>query len=343
MKYRFLCVYFLMFFSFINAQNKPQDKLTITGKIIEKSTDKALEFASIYFENENGKIKTGTTSDKRGKFKLDIPEGIYKITVSFLSYKSYVVNSKFFSKDTDLGIITLSYKSDQLKEVSLNYTKGLVEFKLDKKIYNVSKDIANGGGTALSVLENAPYVNVDGSNNVSIRNNSNIQILINGKPSGIVDGDMSNLNAIPANSISKVEIITSKSAKYDAEGSGGIINIVLKKGKGLGLNTSIETHMGMPDDDGLSANINYKSKSVNFFSTTGYNHSSNPERERVKQEFLNTNLLTTGFFDQISKATKQANSFLTNFGADFYINDKTTLTASVLFKTRDKIIIQEVF
>ncbi|MCF6213076.1 MAG: TonB-dependent receptor family protein [Flavobacteriaceae bacterium] len=336
MKYRLLGVYFLFLFSFLNAQNNPQEKAIITGKIFDKTTNKPLEFASVYFESNDAKINKGTTSDKRGKFKIEIPVGIYKFTVSFLSYKSHVINAISFNKDINLGVISLRYDTNKLAEVSLNYTKDIVEFKLEKKIYNVSKDIANAGGTALSVLENAPYVNVDGANNVSIRNNSNIQILINGKPSGIVDGDMSNLSAIPANSILKVEIITSKSAKYDAEGSGGIINIVLKKGKGMGLNTAIETHVGMPDDDGLSANINYKSKAVKFFSTTGYNHSSNPEKENVKQEFLNSDLLTTGFFDQISKTTKQANSFLTNFGADFYLNDKTTLTASVLFKTRDK-------
>jgi outer membrane receptor protein involved in Fe transport len=244
--------------------------------------------------------------------------------------------TKNLNKDTNLGILNLEYMVDKLKAVELNYTKEVVEFKLQKKIYNVSKDIANAGGTALTVLDNAPFVNVGADNSVSIRNNSNIQILINGKPSGIVDGDMANLSSIPANSIDKVEIITTKSAKYDAEGSGGILNIILKKGKGFGLNTSIETHLGMPDDDGLSANINYKSKTVNFFSTTGYNHSSNPEKELIKQEYLNQSLITTGFFDEKSRTTKQANSFLTNFGADFYLNDKTTLTASVLFKTRDK-------
>jgi len=336
MKYIIFCIFCVALVGFTNAQNKSPQKLTITGKIIDKSTNKPLEFASIYFENINKKTNLGTTSDKRGKFMLEIPKGHYKMTISFLSYKSFIVTNKVINKNENIGIISLSYSAATLKEVSLNYEKGLMEFTNEKKIYNVSKDIANSGGTALTVLDNAPYVSVDGNNNVSIRNNSNIQILINGKPSGIVDGDMSNLSAIPANSILKVEVITSKSAKYDAEGSGGILNIILKKGKGLGLNTSIETHVGTPDDDGISANINYKTKSVSFFSTTGYNHSSNPEHQSIEQQFLNTNLITTGFFNEKDRTTKQANAFLTNFGADFYLDKSTTITTSLLIKTRDK-------
>jgi len=336
MKYLIFCIFYIAFFGLINAQNKSPQKVTITGKIYDKATNKPLEFASIYFESKDNNKNTGTTSDRKGKFSIELPKGHYKMTISFLSYKSYVVNNKKIEKSHNLGIIALNYSAATLKEVSLNYEKGLMEFKNEKKIYNVSKDIANSGGNALTVLDNAPYVSVDGNNNVSIRNNSNIQILINGKPSGIVDGDMSNLSAIPANSIEKIEVITSKSAKYDSEGSGGILNIILKKGKGLGLNTSIETHVGMPDDDGLSANINYKTKSVNFFSTTGYNHSSNPEHLSVTQQFLDNNLLTTGFFNEKDRTTKQANSFLTNFGADFYLDKKTTITTSLLIKTRDK-------
>ena len=336
MKYIILCICFLLFLTNIKAQQKVENTILITGKVIDKTTNKPLEYASIYVEQINGKSNLGTTTNKRGLFSLSVPKGSYKLTVSFLSFESYIIINKNFSKNSNLGTIALKYESNVLTEVSLNYTKDLVEFRLEKKIYNASKDPANSGGTALTVLENAPYVNVDADNTISIRNNSNIQILINGKPSGIADGDMSNLSAIPANSILKVEIITSRSAKYDAEGSGGIINIILKKGKGLGLNTSIEIHAGTPDDDGLSANINYRSKKVNFFSTTGYNHSSNPEREDIKQEFLTQSLLTSGFYNQNSRATKQANSFLTNFGADFYLNKKTTFTVSFLFKTRDK-------
>jgi len=295
-----------------------------------------LSIVLIGFLNAQNKKNLGTTSDKKGKFSLEIPKGSYKMTVSFLSFKSFVVANKVILENQDLGIIKLNYSAATLKEVSLDYEKGLIEFKNEKKIYNVSKDIANSGGTAITVLDNAPYVNVDANNNVSIRNNSNIQILINGKPSGIVDGDMSNLSAIPANSILKVEIITSKSAKYDAEGSGGILNIILKKGKGLGLNTAIESHLGMPDDDGISANINYKTKSVSFFSTTGYNHSSNPAHNKIEQQYLDSNSATLGFFNENDRTSKQANSFLTNFGADIYLNKKTTLTTSLLLKTRNK-------
>ena len=336
MKYSYLYLCFLFLISVSNAQNSSENTIQISGKVTDASTKKPLEYASVYVELIGGKIQLGTSTNKKGVFKLKIPKGIYKLTISYLSFDSFIIDKKDFTKNINLRTIGLKYSAGNLKEVSINYTKDVVEFRLDKKIYNVSKDPANNGGTALTVLENAPYVNVDGSNNISIRNNSNIQILINGKPSGITDGDMNNLSAIPAGSIDKIEIITSKSAKYDAAGSGGIINIVLKKGKGLGLNVSLETHLGIPDDDGLSANINYKTKKVSFFSTTGYNHSSNPERESINQEFLDNSFTTTGFFNQDSKTTTQANSFLTNFGADFYLSDKTTLTASFLYKTRDK-------
>ena len=146
-----------------------------------------------------------------------------------------------------------------------------MELKLDKKIYNVGKDLTVRGGTVSDVLDNVPSVSVDVEGNVSLRGNENVRILINGKPSGLVGLNSTDaLRQLPAESIERVEVITSPSARYDAEGTAGILNIILRRSKLQGLNGAMTVNAGHPTSAGISGNINYRTGDFNFFNTSGY-------------------------------------------------------------------------
>jgi len=325
-----------LIFSAISAQNSIKKNYFISGKVINKETKLPLEFATISLKSAKIKKRLGVITNTKGKFKINVPSGIYDITISYFSFKSIVLKNKTINSNLNLGNLKLIYSTNNLNTIEVVAQKKLVDFKLGKRIYHVSQDIANKGGNAVDVLENAPYIRVNSDNSVSIRNNSNVQILIDGKLVDYLDGDIDALKSIPASSIKDVEIITNRTAKYDAKGSGGIINIILKKAKSLGLYGSIESHLTHPADNGISANVNYKTKSINIFSTNGYNYSNNPLTTHITQKYVDTNLNTLGFLKENGIIKRQRTTWISNIGADFYLNKYNTITASFLYKTRQK-------
>ena len=179
----------------------------------------------------------GGLSDSKGKFLVEVPQGRYDIKFEFLSFKTVVNEDVEINANMNLGEIFLEEDSESLDEVELIAEKSTLEIKLDKKIYNVGKDMTVKGGTASDVLDNVPSVTVDAEGVVSLRGNENVRILINGKPSGLVGlNDTEALRQFPADAIAKVEVITSPSARYDAEGTAGILNIILRRDKLKGFN-----------------------------------------------------------------------------------------------------------
>ena len=289
----------------------------INGKVIDSLTQQPIEFATISF-NHKGGLK-GVTTDKNGKFNIKLAAGIYSINVQFLSYTSRQFIDKELKSDTNLGVIPLSLHTENLEEVNLVAQTNLVEFKIDKKIYNASKDIANKGGTGMDVLNNAPSVRVDQEGNVILRG-SNASVLINGKPLFGLDSSTDILRSIPSSTIEKVEIIT-QSAKYSAEG-GGIINIITKKRKGSGLNGSLDLNLGSPDNNGFSTFLNENTEKINIFSTISFNNEKRILSTNIDQIYFDNSDNITGVFEQIRKDENQRNSFLFNIGSDFYIDNK---------------------
>lgn len=206
-------------------------KITISGKVIDQETQQPLEYATITFTNpKRPDLVQGGITDATGKFNISIFPGNYALKVEYISFEPISQAPKAYTTPQDLGTFELSIAENLLDEVQLVGERTEVEIRLDKRIYNVGKDITVRGGSVADVLDNVPSVSVDIDGNVALRGNDNVRILINGKPSGLVGiSGPEGLRQLPAESIEKVEVVTSPSARYDAEGTAGILNIILKK------------------------------------------------------------------------------------------------------------------
>jgi len=313
-------LFFTSFLFFAQHAPSPKNKLKISGIIIEKVSKQPLEFATITFNNtSNPKAITGGITNAKGEFSVDVIPGIYDIKVEFISFKSTEIKQKNIHESTNLGFISLQEDASQLNEVVVRSEKTSVEIKLDKKVYNVGKDLLVKGGTVSDVLDNIPSVSVGEEGVISVRGNENIQILIDGRPSNAINISEA-LKQIPAEAIDKVEVITNPSARYDAEGGGGILNIILKKGKNNGLNGSFITSAGYPESYGASANINYKSNNYNIFSTTGYNYRNNPGNGMTNTRYLNADESTKSYVDETRDLEKTNKGINTNIGLEWSLN-----------------------
>ena len=321
----------------LSAKNyDPSEKISILGKVIDKETQQPLEYATIVVKSLNGEIVTGGITDINGLFEIQVARGTYNISVEFISFKTFTLLNKEINKTTDLGLISLEMDAEALGEVEIIAEKSTVEIRLDKKIYNVGKDMTVKGGSASDVLDNVPSVTVDVEGNVSLRGNENVRILINGKPSGLVGlSGTDALRQLPADAIEKVEVITSPSARYDAEGTAGILNIVLRKGKAQGFNGSITANAGNPDNFGASVNVNYRTKKANFFNSTGYNYRNAPGNSSAKTTYFDENGLISSYRDEKTTYDRENNRFNTTFGIEYFLSDKSSLTGTVLYRKSD--------
>ena len=318
----------ILIFSITLAANA-QHKFSITGTVIDKETNQPLEYATIVMTPVNGDNITGGLTDEKGHFSVEVPKGVYNISVEFISFKTYRLPNRDIDKDMNLGTIFLEVSSQQLEEVELIAEKTTVEIKLDKKIYNVGKDLTVRGGTVSDVLDNVPSVSVDVEGNVSLRGSDNVRILINGKPSGLVGLSSTDaLRQLPADAIEKVEVITSPSARYDAEGTAGILNIILRRSKLQGLNGAITTNVGHPTSAGVSGNLNFRTGDFNFFTTTGYNYSEGPGKSYFYTEYLNTGT----FLEEKREYERVRKGLNTNFGVEWYVNETSSITTAVFYR-----------
>jgi outer membrane receptor protein involved in Fe transport len=306
----------------------------ITGKVLDKDTNQPLEYATVVLKNETTGTVTGGITTENGDFSIKAKKGIYEISIEFLGFEPVVFKSKTVSSDTNLGTISLITDSNNLDAVEIIAEKSTVEIRLDKKIYNVGKDMTVKGGTAADVLANVPSVTVDIEGAVSLRGNENVRILINGKPSTFASGADA-LKQLPADAIQKVEVITSPSARYDAEGTAGILNIVLRKGKALGFNGSFTLNTGIPTNFGASTNLNYRTNKVNYFTTIGYNYSDSPGNAYFENEYLQNN--SNGRF-QIENRTydRERKNFNSRFGLEYFLTDNASLMGSILYRDSDR-------
>lgn len=332
---------FLFIFSILTltsgaTNTNPIEKINLTGKVIDNDTKQPLEYATIVIKSLDGKIITGGITDINGEFRIQIAKGVYDISVEFISFKTKLFKNKEISGNTDLGTIALEIDAQTLSEVEIIAEKSTVEIRLDKKIYNVGKDMTVKGGTASDVLDNVPSVTVDVEGNVSLRGNENVRILINGKPSGLVGLSSTDaLRQLPADAIEKVEVITSPSARYDAEGTAGILNIILRKGKAQGFNGSMSASAGNPDNFGVSANLNYRTNKANYFGSGGYNYRNAPGSSSSKVTYLNPSEFTPDFRNEKREYERKRDGYNTRFGMEYFLTDKTSLTGTILYRESD--------
>jgi hypothetical protein len=322
----------ISFFSFAQQPKPAAAQVNVKGKVIDFDTKENLEYATIVLKPLNGSAISGGITDSHGKFNIDVAAGKYDISVEFISFKTKTYKNQELKENLDLGTIELQINAEALDEVEIIAEKSTVEIRLDKKIYNVGKDMTVKGGTASDVLDNVPSVSVDVEGNVSLRGNENVRILINGKPSGMVGLSTDALRQLPADAIEKVEVITSPSARYEAEGTAGILNIVLRKGKAQGFNASLTANAGVPENFGGSANLNYRIEKVNFFTNTGYNYSNAPGNSSANVTYFNYDGDVLGYRDEVSEIERERNRFNTNFGLEYYISDKTSVVGTIYYR-----------
>ncbi len=324
----------LLFLSLTTFAQRPDaKKVTISGKVIEKGTDFPLEYATIVFENATTKQLSGGITNENGIFKFEVPAGKYNVRVEFISFKTVTVQQKDFNIDTNLGVIQMAPDVAQLNEVEVIAEKSTVEIKLDKRVYNVGKDMMVKGGTVSDVLDNVPSVTVDAEGTVALRGNENVKILIDGRPSGLAGINIADaLKLLPGDAVEKVEVITNPSARYDAEGGGGIINIVLRKGKANGINGSIMVNAGDPETYGTSVSLNKKSEAYNLFSNIGYNYRNNPGNTLVDSEYFNADGTTSRFINERRTNDRLSEGYNANFGIDLNLSKSLTWTNALTFR-----------
>ena len=283
--------------------------------------------------------------DEAGNFSIPVPSGTYDISIEFISFKKQTIPDQKLSTDKNLGTLSLEADTEALDEIEIIAEKTTVEIKLDKKIYNVGKDLTVRGGTVSDVLDNVPSVSVDVEGNVALRGNENVRILINGKPSGLVGINSTDaLRQLPAESIERVEVITSPSARYDAEGTAGILNIILRRSKLQGLNGAITTNVGWPKSAGISGNINYRTGDLNIFNTTSYDYREVPGNSSSYTQFFNKKFDDNGnlIVDNLDTYSDETNDYdrirkglSTNFGVEWYVTDSASITGSVSYRNGD--------
>ncbi|MEY4433385.1 MAG: hypothetical protein RLZZ44_1519 [Bacteroidota bacterium] len=312
-----------------------KNKLKITGKVVEKTTKQPLEYATITFRLPNNpKPITGGITNNKGEFSVEAAIGTYDISIEFISFKSTEIKGKSFESNTNLGTIVLTEDAAQLNEVVVRAEKTTVEIKLDKKVFNVGNDLMVKGGTVSDVLGNIPSVSVDVEGNVSLRGNENVKILIDGRPSNAINIAEA-LRIIPADAIDKVEVITNPSARYDAEGGGGILNIVLKKGKNQGFNGTFIATGGIPDNNGLSGNVNYKTKNISLFTTQGYSFRSNPGNMINKTTYFNTDNSIRNFIVEPRDNNRYGKGYNGNFGIELALDPTTSWTNTINYRNNN--------
>lgn len=312
--------------------------IKISGIVIDSTTNKGVEFANVaLLDAATKKPLNGEMCDETGKFTLSkITPGNYLVSVSFIGYttKTVAIQVTDKHKDINLGNIILGQSVKMLKEVEIVAQKPLIEEKVDRMIYNAESDATTKGGDATDVLRRVPLLTVDMDGNPSLRGSSNLKVLINNKPSTITASSVSDaLKQIPADQIKTVEVITSPSAKYDAEGSAGIINIILKKNTLEGLTLNINSSAGYRGSNlGLNGGFR-KGKlgiSLGGFGRSSYNTPGNfyNNQRTLKRDTINQNIQTAD--------TRTQNLFGNyTFGLDYDIDKKNSLTGSVRLGIRD--------
>ena len=324
----------VLFCNLIFSQN---NNLSISGIINDSETKTALEYATVsVLDSKSKNLINGVVSDSNGFFTMAVSRGTYDIKLEYISFETKILENVRVEKSIDLGTVNLSINENILDEIEVIGEKTEIEIKLDKTVYNIGKDLTLKGSSVSDVLDNLPSLEVDIDGNVSLRGNQSVRILINGKPSGLV-GISSNdaLKQFPSESVEKVEVITSPSARYNAEGTAGIINIVLRKNKLAGLNGSASLNLGDPKRIGLSSNLNYRTKKINLFSNIGDNTTKYINGFKNQTEYY-TDSGRSNFLNEGGDRNSERKSNYYNGGIEYFFDDKTSIVASYVSSMSDQ-------
>lgn len=313
--------------------------ILVTGIVVDDLSGEGLEYATVSLsKTADSSIVAGGITDGKGKFSLEAPlKGNYFLTISFIGYLDKTIpniSAGATDQAITLGNIRISADNEKLDMVEVTAEKSTISMQLDKRVFTVGKDLTSAGTNGSEVLENIPSVEVDVDGNVSLRGSGNVRILIDGKPSGLVGTSSADaLRYLQADQIERVEIITNPSARYDAEGDAGIINIILKKDKKQGLNGSVTANVGYPQNYGGGFNLNYRTKHVNLFGGASINYRERPGSGLYYQENFNNDSLPA--YETERDHNRRDFGQTVRLGTEFYWNNFNTLTLSGSFRYGD--------
>ena len=311
----------------VSAFSQNSQKIgTIQGKVVS-TTNETLPYASVILKDSNQKLVVGVVTDENGDFIFTkVAVGSYNLEVQYIGFVSSFrkVTISTAAKRVNLNAIQLKEDATTLDEVVVQGEKSEVTLKLGKKVFNVGKDLSSQNGSATDVLGNVPSVNVSPTGVVSLRGNSNVQIMINGRRSALTQSQA--LEQISADIIKSIEVITNPSAKYDASGAAGIINIILKKNRKSGMNGQVRLVSGVPDDYRAYGNINFKANKFNFFTNFGMRY-TDYEGTYTKQQVSTTNGITTNL-NQDEDENRHDDGKMYYLGTDYSFNDNNTITVA---------------
>ncbi len=329
----------ILLFAIIGTAQKPgrgngprgggADKFMIVGQIVEASSNQSIDYATVTVLNsKTDKMISGTTTENGGVFRLESESKDVYVEVSFIGYSTKKIEALTWKGNkSDLGVIALGEDSKTLDEVVVTATKSTTEFKLDKRVFNVGTDLSTTGASALEVLNNVPSVNVSIEGEVTLRGSGGVQILINGKPSVLADEASGALGTITADMLESIEVITNPSAKYEAEGTSGIINLILKKNEKTGLNGSVTLNTGWPQNHSVGLSLNKRTEKLNLFTQFGVGYKVQPN----KVENINTDLVSGRTINSTGEEFRNERFYNVILGSDYYINPQNIITLSGSF------------
>ncbi|TGN30223.1 TonB-dependent receptor domain-containing protein [Empedobacter tilapiae] len=325
---------FALIFICVCAGLNAQDLLEIRGKVLSKD-NKPVEYTTVSLEStEEGVVAEGAT-DAKGNFVIEAKEGRYILVIEPMGYDA-IEKEIELNGTLDLGtFIVKGTETVSLDAAVVTAEKPIYKVELDKKVYDMANDPMSQGQSLSDALANVPSVQVDAEGNVSLRGNDNVKFLIDGKPSGMLGvSDVAEaLKNIPAENVERIELVTNPSARYEASGSAGIINIVLKKGSNTGFNGSVTLNGGIPTMVGGNVNLNYKTKKYNIYTTLGTRY---VDREGEGSAFMTSFNEGTNSIKQYRATDRENNRIRRNYnirlGGEYYLDDKNTLGLSAGYR-----------
>ncbi|OHX64973.1 TonB-dependent receptor domain-containing protein [Flammeovirga pacifica] len=334
-----------------NGRSGSRPKIgTVTAKITDADTQEPLEFVTIaLYSAKDSSFITGGASDPQGRIKItEVQVGKMYAKLSFIGYDETITNVFMIQPDEPekyLGNLVMTASAKALEEVTVTAERDMMELGIDKRTFNVAQDLTTVGGSMTDALNNIPSIDVDQDGSISLRGSSNVTIFIDGKPSNLTSSSTSDiLDQIPASSIERIEVITNPSAKYDPEGTSGIINIVLKKDRQGGFNGNASVTVGNNNKYNASVGLNARVGKVNVFGNySGRYNERWQERNSTQKNYDRETNAFTGSNTQNSKREDERVSHLFKTGVDYDINDYNNVYVNATFNTGESTKKEELF
>lgn len=331
MKYFILVTFVCIAGNLFSQQNN-----LVSGTVIDKISQKPVEFVNVMLTDKDSAVVKGTVTDKKGRFSLTgIDPGTYKISFTYIGYAIPETQRLVITNDQkaiQLGTIELVNHASALGEVVVTGKKSMLRTSIDRKVYQVSQDLMSKSGSASDILKNIPSVEVDIEGNVNLRGSGEVMILINGRPSPLMGKNRAEiLQQLPANSIERIEVITNPSAKFRPDGTSGIINIVLKKNTNTGITGNLVGNIGNKQRSNGSLNLNYKKKKFNSYITYNIRQDERNRYNELNRVYFDTTGKVSGFYTENGKLKARPLSHLLNGGIDYTPDEKNSIGLSASY------------